>query len=158
MIIDTDALSASELMQALLYAAEDAYPRDRDKFAAASPLTPDNLFGSYFRAPDPNDPNAEAQWLAHEPCSTIEGAIVGQPHVTPMTSFYLVEFYGREGALGYQQIVDMDRMVVQRWMFFDSDTWLTTGGVPYGEPSEAVKEEKPKAAKAAPVRKRKQAG
>jgi hypothetical protein len=144
-IVNLDELSAQELLAMLQQAAMGCFPRDRDQFVAACPLSPGNLVGSYFRAPDPNDPNAEALWLEGEPCAVIEGLVVGQPHATPVTSFYLVEFFGAAGAQGYQQVVDLDRMLEQHWSFFDSEDWLAAHSRPEGQaPSsarQAIKQE-----------------
>jgi hypothetical protein len=132
-IIDTDELSAQELLAKLEAAAADCHPRDRDKFAAAVPLSPSSLVGSYFRAPDQTDPNAEAAWLDGEPCPVVEGLIVGEPLRTPITAIYQVEFFGEEGATGYQTAVDLEVMVAQRWTFYDDRAWLAAGGHPRGE-------------------------
>jgi len=103
----------------------DPYARDRDKALAETPLTSDSLKGSYFRAPDQDDPDAEAAWLDGEPCATIEGMVVAEVFATSQSMTYLVEFYGKYGATGYQRLIELDRMVGQRWAFYDSEAWLT---------------------------------
>jgi len=101
------------------------YPRDRDKDVADRPLSPESLCGSYFRAPDTNDPNAEALWLDGQACMTVEGMVVAQPFASSSEVIYLVEFYGRHGLSGHQELVDIERMMHQRWAFFDTEAWLT---------------------------------
>jgi hypothetical protein len=101
------------------------FPRDRDQDVADRPLSPVSLVGSYFRCPDQSDPNAEAAWLDHEACMTQEGMVVGQPFATSANCYFLVEFYGRHGATGHQQLVTIDRMLTQQWAFYDSEAWLT---------------------------------
>ena len=113
MRLDTSEMSAQELLQVLASAAADCFPRDRDRFAAACPMSPGTLVGSYFRHEDDSG-------------EILEGMVVGNPHATPVTSFYLVEFFGQNGALGCQQIVDLERMVAERWSFFDSEAWLAS--------------------------------
>jgi hypothetical protein len=103
---------------------EFPYPRDRDKDVADRPLSPESLVGSYFRAPDPHDPNAEALWLDGQACMTIEGIVVAQPFASSTHVVYLVEFYGRHGMSGWQMLIDIDRMLEQRWSFFDTEAWL----------------------------------
>jgi hypothetical protein len=105
---------------------EYAFDRDRDQDMAARPLSPGSLCGSYFRAPDQHDSNAEALWLDGHACLTQEGMVVAQPFASSTGVVYLVEFYGRHGMAGYQQLVDIDRMLEQRWLFYDTDAWLTS--------------------------------
>ena len=139
-IIDLDALSAQELLTVLQHAAGDCFPRDRDQFVASCPLVPGSLVGSYFRAPDPLAPDAEALWLeGDELCSTIEGLVVGDPHSTSMMGVYLVEFFGRDGARGRQQLIELERMVEQHWLFFDDKGWLDSWS-PVGQPAATVKD------------------
>jgi hypothetical protein len=104
---------------------DDEFARDRDRDMATRPLGPASLCGSYFRCPDQDDPNAEALWLEHEACQTQEGMIVAQPFASTSTVVYLVEFYGRHGATGHGELVDLQRMLHQRWAFYDTEAWLT---------------------------------
>jgi hypothetical protein len=127
-IIDTDDLSAQELLAALTDAAQDAYPRDRDKFAAASPLTPNNLVGSYFRGVH-DDEMMEGMIVAH----------LWMGSSSPY-SIFLVEFFEREGATGFQQQIDLEQMLARKWTFFDSEQWLASGGIPVNaEPAKGKK-------------------
>ena len=97
---------------------EDELARDRDRDMMDRPLGPESLCGSFFRCPDQDDPNAEALWLDHQACQTQEGIVVAQPFASSVTVVYLVEFYGRNGASGVQRLVDLDRMLTQRWAFY----------------------------------------
>jgi hypothetical protein len=115
----------SEKLQALQAVAALTLEHDRDRsLVALTPFGPDSLIRSYFRAPDQNDTAAESAWLDGEPCKTIEGMVVAQPHTSPSGATYLVEFFGENGATGFQQLVELDRMVQQRWAFYDTDAWL----------------------------------
>jgi hypothetical protein len=114
----------SDKLNAVRAIAALASERDRDQATAVTPLGPDSMIGSYFRAPDPNDTIAESAWLDGEPCKTIEGQIVAQPFTSPTGATYLVEFYGDSGATGFQQLVELERMVMQRWAFYDTAAWL----------------------------------
>jgi len=105
----------------------DPLARDRDQALAQTELAPDSLRGSYFRAPDQDDPEAEAAWLDGQPTEVIEGMVVAEVFATPTTMTYLVEFYGRNGGTGYQRLIELDRMVTQRWAFYDTDGWLASG-------------------------------
>jgi hypothetical protein len=118
----------------------EPFPRDRDRDVADRPLGPDSLVGSYFRCPDQLDPNAEASWLDHEVCATQQGIVVAQPYAAPNRIVYLVEFYGRHGASGHQQLVEIDRMLEQRWAFYDSEAWLTNRPVQTETPKEVTSE------------------
>jgi hypothetical protein len=104
---------------------EDEFARDRDGDVALRPLSPESLCGSYFRCPDQDDPNAEAAWLDHEACQTQEGMVVAQPFASSQTVVYLVEFYGHHGASGHQRLIELERMLHQRWAFYDTEAWLT---------------------------------
>lgn len=104
----------------------ESYERESARKAAIIPLGPDTLVGLYFRAPDQDDPNAEAAWLANEPGATVEGIVVGQPFTSTSDATYRVEWFGEHGAAGYQELVDLSRMNVQRWRFYDRDTWLSS--------------------------------
>jgi hypothetical protein len=119
-------LTPDEKLAALKAALVEQYGRDSDRMAAVRPFGPDSLVGSYFRAPDQMDPDAEAAWLDNEACRTVEGMVIRQPFVSATTAVYLVEFFGQHGAAGYQQLVELDRMLHQRWLFYDSDTWLAS--------------------------------
>lgn len=105
----------------------ESYGRDRAAMAAVKPMGPDSMVGSYFRAPDNNDPNAENEWLAGEPCAFVEGIVVSQPFSSTSTAIYTVEFYGKHGTTARQELVDLDRMIEQKWTFFDSASWLRSG-------------------------------
>jgi len=107
--------------------AADPLARDRDLAMAEMPLAPDSLRGSYFRAPDQDDAEAEAAWLDGTPTEVIEGMVVAEVFATSSTMIYLVEFYGRNGGTGYQRLVEVERMLVQRWAFYDTDGWLASG-------------------------------
>lgn len=96
-------------------------PRDRNKDVAAMALNPLTLLGSYFRAPDGD--------------GFREGLVVGQPFAGPTTTYYLVEIYGNEGASGYQQLVDIEEMLTEKWSFYDTEAWLTMNAKPEGAPA-----------------------
>lgn len=106
---------------------EAALGRSRQRFAALRGFADDSLVGSYFRAPDPDDTEAEAAWLDGEPCSIVRGIVHTQPFVTNQNTLYLVEFFSGEGFTGRQQLVDIDRMHAQRWAFYDTEGWLSLG-------------------------------
>jgi hypothetical protein len=91
-----------------------AFPRDRSADIEGAALNPDSLVGSYFRH-DHEDDNAYD-----------EGLLVGQVWVGPMAPFvlYLVEFYGRHGAGGFQKVIGLDKMHAENWRFFDTSDWL----------------------------------
>jgi hypothetical protein len=88
------------------------FPRDRDKDIAERPLDPLSLVGSYFRGR--NDDGFD-----------YEGLVVGQPFATTTTSYYLVEFFGKRGALGFQMLKTIDEMIGNGWTFFDTEAWLS---------------------------------
>lgn len=117
--------TADERLNAIRAVAAEQYDRDSDKLAAVSPLGSDSMIGSYFRAPDPRVPDAEAAWLDGASCAVVEGIVIKQPHTGPDSAIYLVEFYGPHGGTGYQQLVELERMVGQRWAFYDSSAWLS---------------------------------
>jgi hypothetical protein len=115
----------TEKLEAIRAIAALASERDRTQMTATTPLGPDTMIGSYFRAPDQNDPSAENAWLDGDSCKTIKGMVVAQPFTGGLDkATYLVEFYGDNGPTGAQQLVELDRMVQQRWTFYDTDAWL----------------------------------
>jgi hypothetical protein len=116
--------TASEQLNAVRACADLAHGRDRVRFVHSLPMSADSLIGSYFRAPDDVDPNAEASWLAREPASIQEGMVIGQPFTSSTGATYLVAFFGEDGATGHQELVELERMLAQRWQFFDSEAWL----------------------------------
>jgi hypothetical protein len=101
----------------------DEYTRDRSADVEAGALNPLTLLGSYFRAPS-EDENEEF----------VEGLVVGQPFAGPATTIYLVEYYGAHGALGHQELVDIDLMLAQGWLFYDTADWLSMSARPEGKP------------------------
>ncbi len=103
---------------------EAALGRDRQRFAGLQAFGDDSLVGSYFRAPDPDDPEAEAAWIEGDDCRIVAGIVVSQPFASSSTTIYLVEFFGQEGFTGRQQLFEIDRMTQQRWAFYDTAAWL----------------------------------
>lgn len=117
--------TAEDRLAAVKAVVAEQYDRDSDKLAALLPLGGDSMIGSYFRAPDPQDTEAEAAWLEGASCKVVEGMVIKQPFTSNETAIYLVEFYSERGGTGYQQLVDLDRMLAQRWAFYDSEAWLS---------------------------------
>jgi len=103
----------------------ESYDRESIRSAALRPLGPDTLVGLYFRAPDQDDPNAEAAWLDGSACKTIEGMVVGQPFTSTGDAIYRVEFIREGQPTGVQRLVELGRMNEQRWTFYDRDAWLS---------------------------------
>jgi hypothetical protein len=125
-VIDPETGAPAKL-NALQAVVQVLYDRDRSRLVETLPFGTDSLTGSYFRAPDPADPSAEAAWLEDGSGQVVKGQVIGQPFITSSTTMYLVEFYGENGMTGHQQLVDIYRMMMQRWSFFDDEAWLDAG-------------------------------
>jgi hypothetical protein len=123
------ALDPPTRLAAVQQAVASGLGRDRDQSIKSMQFGPDSLTGSYFRAPDQDDPEAEAAWIDGSGGAEVRGQVVGQPFATSTTTMYLVEFYAQGHATGHQQLVDIDRMLVQRWAFYDTEAWLEQGQV-----------------------------